>query len=527
MQGTSNNSTSVADSDEVVRSRGSIPENATTISSSSTEEIEEYPDEADDEDGKTKGLPGLLRTVTEVTDGDVMGGVGLTRKMTSREEQRELEPKRAGFWSKNNTVCRKMFFKQYPIIVLLLCTYFFAVFSIYWGSLYRRTTRLHNLTVAVAVESDRTGIVTESLLTTLNSTAIKSLLGWRVLDFEDESSLINAVHRQNHWATIYVASNNISTELTSAFTNGTALPTELVKCYYETGRDPSGMSSYVKPTLYAVDVAYMKVIGAAISSGILKGLSETQLVTAVKNDLLASVPSIALTDARPMTDPTVMAPLQVGLIYIVILSLFQILWFLKLNGDIAKHLRPVNYIIYRMVLPQITYLLLSLAYTCVNRAFNVNLQATWKGGFAIFWMVSYLVFGAVGGATENVVLILTATFPPLMGFWMLFFIVINISATFSPVELCPRVFRYTYAMAIKNGYELNKIVFFNTYKGKIGTYIAVLVVWIIVNNLLMPLCLMFFSNTMKKKMVKEAKQTKLAQHEAAAHPPQEKVAAEP
>lgn len=139
------------------------------------------------------------------------------------------------------------------------------------------------------------------------------------------------------------------------------------------------------------------------------------------------------------------------------------------------------------------------------------MNKAWSGGFGVMWMISFLTMSAVGGANENLSLLCFATAPPLMGFWVLFFVMINISATFAPIELCAKFYRFTYAMPIKNSYELMKVLLFDTYRGDIGRNFGILVAWIAVNNLLMPLCLFFFATMMKKKIMGEEKARKDAE----------------
>ncbi|GME87741.1 unnamed protein product [Ambrosiozyma monospora] len=103
---------------------------------------------------------------------------------------------------------------------------------------------------------------------------------------------------------------------------------------------------------------------------------------------------------------------------------------------------------------------------------------------------------------------------PLGGFWMMFFIITNIAATFSPMETCPEFYRFTYAMPIKNAYELMKVLFFDTYRGHIGRYFGVLIAWVVLNNILMPFCLMFFSFKLKRAAAKLAKEKVAEEHKA-------------
>lgn len=156
-----------------------------------------------------------------------------------------------------------------------------------------------------------------------------------------------------------------------------------------------------------------------------------------------------------------------------------------------------------MIVPQVSYLFMSLTYACLNRAFQLDLNRTWSGGFGILWMFAFLIMSACGGACENVFTVASAILPPLAGFWVLFFVCIYVSATFSPIAVCPKIFRFTYAMPIRNGYELMKILFLDADRSKLGMYIGILVAWIVLNNILLPLCLIFSGYKMKKKAMQQ------------------------
>lgn len=521
-------------------------------SSSDQDEIQDYhpPSIGQATRRSTRGgsISQLLRTVTQVTEAGVLTGEaaeGIEAEEAAKRQytqestesapvQEEVptqpqNPVRGRFFSLSNKGNRKSFYRQYVFVIALVCTFFLGAFSIFWGSLYGRIGRLHNLRVAIGVESDRTGVITECLLGALNTTELRSTLGWEVMDFSNEEYFIDAVHKQKYWAALWVKSNNISLEFTDALATGVTLPSNVVKGYYQTGRDPSGVSSYVKPVLIGAELAFVEYLNAAITAEILPQFTDTQVLKVIKSKLLETLPSIELTDGRPMTNPTVVAPLQVGLIYLIILSLFQVLWFLKVNSMAARYLKPLNYLVYRVVVSQVTYVFFSLVYTCLNRAFQINLNATWRHGFGVFWGITYLLMSAVGGTMENMVLFIVPIQSALLGFWTLFYVIVNISGVVSPIELCPKVYRYSYGMPIKNGYELTKIVFFNTYKGKMGRYIGILVGWIVLNSCLLPFSLMFFSNTMKKKYEKEAQkrylaqQKQVSQHAAAVPAPKENI----
>ncbi|VEU22199.1 DEKNAAC103228 [Brettanomyces naardenensis] len=450
----------------------------------------------------------LLRRVTQYTEYSVASGEAGREEEAEEEARRKQhlasQPTRHGFWSRHNGAMRKMFFKQWVTVILVLCAYVLAVFSIYRGSMYKRLDRLTNLKVLVVVEDDRTGILTSTLLQSLESPAVAHLAGWTVNNYIPEDEVIDLISKEKYWGSIYVSAPNVSTQLVSAFQKGQNVSdVALVRCYYETARDLMGVSLYAKPALLQAGAVFDTFLQEEVYPGLIAGLSAGQFAALRNTSTLTNPPDILFTDGNPVTNPVLLAPLQVGLIYMIILSLFQILWFLKINGDMAKFLRPINYIAYRMTMSQVNCLVISLAYACLNRAFQIDMNRKWKGGFGVMWMVSFLVMSACGGANENIFLVTGAILPPLGGFWILFFVILNISATFSPIELCPAVFRFTYALPIKNGYELMKMILLGTYSGHIGRYFGVLVAWVVLNNLLMPFCLLFFANMSKKKIVTE------------------------
>lgn len=229
---------------------------------------------------------------------------------------------------------------------------------------------------------------------------------------------------------------------------------------------------------------------------------------------LFQYPTILYTDGAPATSDVVLGPLQVGLIYIIIITFFQFMWFIKLNQLVGMATSGKDYIIFRMVISQITYLFLSLAFACLNAAFHIPLNNAWSGGFGVLWMIAFLSMSAVGGANENIALLTFSTFPPLFGFWLLFFVMLNISATFSPIELCPGFYKFTFAMPIKNAYELMKVLIFDTSRAHIGREFGILVAWIGLNNILLPFCIMFFASRMKKQAMAEIEAKKKAAMEA-------------
>ncbi|GMG19225.1 unnamed protein product [Ambrosiozyma monospora] len=503
--------------------QNSVTGAASSISESVAETPDKYDAEiADNADKAHRHNNDLLRTVTQYTEYSVTTGEAMNdelRRVRSKKECHEIPEKEPtnvyNLFSKQFLGLK--FFKPYITTILILLVFMFCVFSIYWGSFFQRNKRLVNLKVLVALEPSNADndLLSQALREATEVSPVNKLAGWHInTDGLSESEIIRKVHHQKYWGAIYVSQQDASSQLASAFSNGSSFNTSsLVKAYYESGRDPNGMKSYVEPAINRFSGVYSSILRQKVFPSLISGLSSSELSTARSNGMLTSYPTIDIVDGRPMKDPVLMAPLQVGLIYLILISFFQILWNTNLNGYVAKTLNPMSFIGYRMIIAQVTFLILSLVVTTLNRAFQVDFNNTWKGGFGVGWMIHYLTLSAVGGANENIMLIVLPIVP-LGGFWLMFFIILNVSATFSPIETCPKLFRFAYAMPIKNAYELMKILFFDTYRGHIGRYFGILVAWVVLNNILMPFCLMFFSFKMKRAAAKMAKAKVAEEHKA-------------
>ena len=109
---------------------------------------------------------------------------------------------------------------------------------------------------------------------------------------------------------------------------------------------------------------------------------------------------------------------------------------------------------------------------------------------------------SLGSIIEVVALILFAVKPQLIGFLLLFTAVVNLSPTVSPIVLCPDFYRYGYGIPVRNAYELMQVAYFDSWKGRMGRNIGVLLTWIVVTNVAMPFVMKWMAN---KKSAADAK----------------------
>ena len=121
----------------------------------------------------------------------------------------------------------------------------------------------------------------------------------------------------------------------------------------------------------------------------------------------------------------------------------------------------------------------------VTLAFQVDFAVTFgKSGFLVYWMVTFLTMWSVGLANELAAMLILTIYPPMVGFWLIFWVIINITPTFTPIALLP---------------EFYSVIFFNTYKGLIGRSIGIIIAWVVFLTLMAPIVVVYFGSTMSKK----------------------------
>lgn len=176
---------------------------------------------------------------------------------------------------------------------------------------------------------------------------------------------------------------------------------------------------------------------------------------------------------------------------------------------LGQKLKPIHMLLYRYIIAYVNYFFLSLFFCAVSAAFQVNFTLAFgKGGFVVAWMSSWLLMAAVGGANENMITIILSFGPQYLGFWLIFWVVMNISPSFYPMALCNNFYRYGYAMPIHNGVEIFRVIFLNLDKKDLGRNYGILVAWCVVNALFFPVAMKVV--IYKKK--KDAQKAALASH---------------
>ncbi|CAG87083.2 DEHA2D10626p [Debaryomyces hansenii CBS767] len=418
---------------------------------------------------------------------------------------------------------RKGIVIKYALIYLLMSSLILGMFSIYWGSFYQRNSRLKNLNMLVVIEDDHTvdgiePVIGNTIREILNTDAAKAYGKWHIFNQSEireqadknkndvDAEVQRLIHHQQYWSSIYVKPE-ASYNLYKAISEGDAsynVTDNTILSYYETGRDFLSMNSYVTPSIKIIEQMWLKK-SANVTLSLTNKLSSSERSDVLSDsnslELLSTPISFTYIDKIPFTDPVLTAPSQVGLIYMIIITFFQVNFFMDVHKGVASlNIKPMHFVVYRILSSVLSFFVISLFFSFPSLAFQVDFtKAFGNSGFLIYWMITFLTMWAVGMANEVMALICVMVYPPLMGFWMLFWVIINIAPTFAPIALCPEFYRYGYGLPIHNSYEITKVILFDTYKGNLGRSFGIVIAWVVIFTLLLPFVLKLFSKTMAKR----------------------------
>lgn len=384
--------------------------------------------------------------------------------------------------------------KIYGIMGILIL----SIFSIYWGSMYKREERYDNLRILVVIEDDVTingiaPVIGDTLKAILATPTALSLGKWLIQNNTEFAAMANShnntmyeeverqVHHQNYWSSIYVPKNASAGLYNAIITGDTSynVSENTVISYYESGRDYSGMLEYVIPNVQEIETLFMRQ-QPNITSTLLVNEDRSQVFRDPAAWEVSATPLEWVSiDGRPFTNWVLVAPTLVGFIYMIIITFFAFNFFTDIHQSVPKlGLKVPHLMLFRIVSTVVSFLVMSLFYSLVTLAFQVDFTVTFgRSGFLVFWMTNFLTMWAVGAMNEAMGMLFIMTYPPLLGFWMLFWVLSNIAPTFAPMALSPKFFRYGYGMPIHASYEITKVIFFNTYKGAMGRNYGILIAW--------------------------------------------------
>ncbi|CAK9438049.1 uncharacterized protein LODBEIA_P23910 [Lodderomyces beijingensis] len=440
------------------------------------------------------------------------------------------------FFSNKLSPHRKNVFLKFCTINLVLIVFILTTFSIYWGSYYDRNSRYKDLKMLVVIEDEQVvegvepvfGPAMRSLLETPEA---QSHGDWHIYSQSEyqriadeagnsiDAEIADKVYRQIYWTSIHVKPN-ATFNYRQALSEGNGdynVTKNTVVTRFETGRDFMNMNQYIEPQLDAIEEMWLQ-LQPKLTKQLVKNIA---IDSESKLDIVSRPMQFLKVDGSPWTETVLVAPCQVGFIYMIILTSYVFNFYKNVHSFAAKSgVKRTHFIIYRYICSIGTFFFISLSFGLVTLAFQADFTVTYgKSGFLVYWAIAFLTVCAVGFANEIMAMLLTTFYPPLLGCWVSFWVVINISPTFGPLALMSKFHRYGYAFPIHNSFNAVRTVFFDVYKGEMGRNIGILVAWWALWTCLFPVVIVYTGNVSarraqaaaqaKQQAEKEEKATKL------------------
>ncbi|KAG7442294.1 uncharacterized protein BT62DRAFT_982520 [Guyanagaster necrorhizus] len=383
-----------------------------------------------------------------------------------------------------------MYLKVVGVGVGAMVVLMFAVFSIYWGALWKVPTRNFAGWVVDFDGSTVGSAVVQALLSSSVSSSGK--VSWTNRSASEfpggVDDVAGAVVDQQTWVAVVVHPNTTRLlesavlSVNASYDGSVALTAFAVEA-----RNENAYRVLIRPsveaTLNAVTIgiakSFVKQVGSAYPE-IIANISTTA------PQILAEPVGYTLDNLRPFDVPVASAMTFVGLIYVLVLAFFIVNFSAAARemSGLETSLTTWSLIFLRLASSFISYFVLALFYSLLCLAFQVDFSRTFgHSGFVLFWMLNYVGMLAVGLSLEAMLTLLTTRF---VGFYMIFMIISNISVCFMPLEVLPGIFRYGYAFPFYNVSGAVRTILFGT-KNQLGLQFGILLAWMGVSLITLPL----------------------------------------
>ncbi|KAI9722020.1 MAG: hypothetical protein M1812_001980 [Candelaria pacifica] len=328
----------------------------------------------------------------------------------------------------------------------------------------------------------------------------------------DPMQVRQAIYDYKAWAA-FIINANATALLRAAVAQGNASydPLGAMQLIYVQARDETTFANYVMPQLSLLQTQVTSMIGQMWATTVLQNLNASD-PTALGN--LQKVPQaispaigVSTFNLRPFEPAVVTPAVTVGLIYLIIISFFSFSFYLPTHMKLISPQGhpPIKFwqlILWRWLATIVAYFLLSLSYSMISLAFQIpfnnapkphtevanNPNAYDNGSFVVFWMLNYVGMIALGLACENVAMVIGQ---PWTAFWLIFWVITNVSTSFYDIDLAPKFYFWGYAWPLHNIVEASRTIIFNLHS-RIGLNFGILFIWAAINTALFPPACYFF-----------------------------------
>ncbi|KAJ8455022.1 hypothetical protein ONZ45_g6178 [Pleurotus djamor] len=443
----------------------------------------------------------LLQTRTRTGDSD----------QTVHETAPPPPPPFSGsFWDKTPEASRSraIYFRLIMPGLVLLTVTIFGTLSIYWGALWRTDDFIGNLNGCI-IDFDGSTIGNAVVQTFTAQNGQPNDISWElkpVAEFPNGfADVESAVVHERCWVALAVLPNATARLEAAAVAMDTSYDgTSVVNAYAAEARNEDAYRFLLKPN---IDIP-MDLLALSFANQFARQLARQGQINITA--LMMTAPQIItrpvffnLTNLRPFDVPVASAVTFVGLIYLLIISFIVALVCngARLASGMERRLSLRSLIVTRLVTAITIYFFLSLFYSLQSLAFLLPVNRRFgRPGFLVFWMVEWFGMAALGLAVEAMLVVLTIRFIP---FFLVLWIISNVSTCFYPLEALPSFYRYGYATPFYNVSRAVRTIVFGT-RNMMGLNFGVLIAWIGISCLTLIL-FTWYSRRQQVRVVQPAK----------------------
>lgn len=348
---------------------------------------------------------------------------------------------------------RKSFLTRITVLGFALQLLFLADMSYLYGSLWGSNIRYHHFKV-LWMDLDG-GVISQAAgqaYRTLQGPSFPSLIVDNSPDLRSVEAALVAVRDGSYWAAV-VVNANASTRLADALEGGLAAQTyqatdAMTYIWNEVRYPPFSDEAFVSNFEALAETAkqiYLRQNGQSVLANL--DQSDDAALQVLFNPI-----DISSVNIMPTTNPT-------RLMYntaTMVMPILQAFFFILLLNGLSEHLHIYSKVPVRMSgLVRVT---LSLAYTFIAALCTTGyiwaFRESWavnSNQFVLSWMTLWLLgqvhFWLIDSATAFLP-------PPSLPFFLLTWILINISSTISPPQISARFYHLSYAMPANEAYTV-------------------------------------------------------------------------
>jgi len=363
----------------------------------------------------------------------------------------------------------------------------FMILPIYWGALWKTPCRpLEGL----VVDFDGGSLGAQVVDAVVGSVNGDSKIAWTYRPADTFQGGIGGLQERVKEHDTWVA---------IAITEGTSA--RLEASYQSPNASYDGSEALVVFAVEARNENIFRAIIRPVVDGTLSGVGRGMAVsgaarladTSILANLMAVSPQTVVApvgykihNLAPFDQPVATAATFVGMLYYLLMGFFVTMtaFMTREVTGLNKRIPVSSIVMLRLSCCAVAYFVLSLFYSLLNLAFKLDLSRKFgAGGFFVFWMINYLGMLAMCLALESMITLLG---PKAIAFFLLLWIITNLSVSIFPIEVLPGIFRYGHGFPFYNIARGLRTVVFGT-KNELGKVVGILVAWIVGSCLTMTL----------------------------------------